>query len=157
MAAFRTRESLILFTGLLNDECIDILLKYIIFFLYLPVLSRNIFSTPEPKNIYFLCQMKWLNIFLFKPFSYRQINLTWKENLFKPFTWKILFNSLSNWKRPKNVIITLKSYLKQDNVGPHPILSVSIKFRGKISFDTSFTISNDLKSTIIRWIEKQDR
>ena len=29
-------------------------------------------------------------------FSYLQINLTWKGNLFKHFTWKILFNSLRN-------------------------------------------------------------
>ena len=41
----------------------------------------------------------------------------------------------------------LKSYLKQDNVAPHPhpTLFVSIRFRRKISFFKSFTISNRLK------------
>ena len=38
--------------------------------------------------------------------------------------WKILFNSLRNLKRPKKVIIALKSYLKQHNVAPtHTTLS----------------------------------
>ena len=60
--------------------------------------QHNIISTSKPKNIYFSCQIKWLNIFLVKSFSYCQINLTWKVNLFKPFTWKILFNSLRNCK-----------------------------------------------------------
>ena len=61
-------------------------------------LYQNWFSTSRPKNIYFSCQIKWLNIFLVSTFSYRQINLTWKVNLFKPYTWKILFNSLRNCK-----------------------------------------------------------
>ena len=47
-------------------------------------------------------------------------------------------------KRPKNENITLKSYLKQDNVAPTPtqLYLVSIRFRRKISFVMSFTISN---------------
>ena len=58
---------------------------------------------------------------------------------------KILFNSLRDLK---NEIITLKSYLKQVNVSPHPtqLYLVSIRFRRKICFVTTFTI--DLKSTI---------
>ena len=59
---------------------------------------NNSISTSKPKNIYFSCQIKWLNIFLVRLFSFRQINLTWKVNLFKPFTRKILFNSLRNCK-----------------------------------------------------------
>ena len=57
-------------------------------------MAQIFFSKSKPKNIYFSCQIKCLNIFLVRSFSYRQINLTWKVNLFKPFTWKILFNSL---------------------------------------------------------------
>ena len=60
--------------------------------------NMNIFFTSKPKNIYFSCQINWLNIFLVRLFSYRQINLTWKVNLFKPFTWKILLNLLRNCK-----------------------------------------------------------
>ena len=62
--------------------------------------------------------------------------------------WKILFNSLRNCKDTlKNEIITLKSYLKQDNVAPHPtqLYLVWIRFRRKISSVTSFTISKWLK------------
>ena len=56
------------------------------------------FFKSKPKNIYFSCQIKWLNISLFRSFSYRQINLTWKVYLFQPFKWKILFNSLRTCK-----------------------------------------------------------
>ena len=56
------------------------------------------FSTSKPEKIYISCQIKWLNIFLVRSFSYRQINLTWKVNLLNHFTWKILFKSLRNCK-----------------------------------------------------------
>ena len=48
-----------------------------------------------------LCQIKWLNIFLVRSFSYCQINLTWKANLFKHFTWKIFLIHLEMVKRSK--------------------------------------------------------
>ena len=60
------------------------------------VLEEYFFSTSKPLKIYFLCQIKWLNIFLVRSFAYRQIILTWKANLFKHFRWKILFYSLRN-------------------------------------------------------------
>ena len=66
--------------------------------LYFHTLHIYILPTSKPKNIYFLCQIKWLKIFLVMSFSYRQHNLTWKVNLCKPFTWKISFNSLRNCK-----------------------------------------------------------
>ena len=56
---------------------------------------------------------------------------------------------LENYKPDfKNEIITLKFFLKQDNVVPHPRTSVSclIRLQLKISFVTSFTIS--------KWLEK---
>ena len=59
--------------------------------------------------------------------------------------WKILFNSLSNCKE----IITLKSYLKQDNVAPHPteLYLISIRFRFPLLRLLLFLI--DLKSVIL--------
>ena len=67
-------------------------------FLYKLCLIHTRFSTSKPLNIYFSCQIKWHNIFYVRYFSYCQINLTLKVNLFKPYKWKILFNSLINCK-----------------------------------------------------------
>ena len=61
-------------------------------------ITQKCFSTSKPPNIYFSCQIKLINIFLVRSYSYRQINLTRKVNPFKPFIWKILFNSLRNCK-----------------------------------------------------------
>ena len=96
--------------------------------------KQKIFSTSKPQKIYFSCQITWLNIFLVRSSSYRQINLTLKANLFKHFTWKMLFNSLRNCKDIKNEIITLKSYLKQDNVAPTRLYLVWIIFRRNFFF-----------------------
>ena len=50
-------------------------------------------------------------------------------------------------KRPKKLNNNVEIYSKQDNVAPHPkkIYLVWIRFRRKISFVTSFTISKWLK------------
>ena len=77
--------------------------------------------------------------------------MTWKVNFFKTFTWKIYLNSPRNLKRPKNEIVTLKSYLKQENVALTPTQHylVWIRFQRKISFVTSFTISKWLKKYLL--------
>jgi hypothetical protein len=43
-----------------------------------------------------------------------------KSIFFKPLREKYFLIHLEIVKRPKNEIITLKSYLKQDIVAPHP-------------------------------------
>ena len=58
-------------------------------------------STSKLKNIYFSCQIKWLNIFLVRSFSYRQINLKWKVNLFKFLLGKYYLIHLEIVRRPK--------------------------------------------------------
>ena len=59
-------------------------------------------------------------------------------------------------QRPKNEIITLKSYLKQDNVAPHPHTTLSCLH--ELDFDVKFPLLrlllflSDLKSTILSQI-----
>ena len=49
--------------------------------------NENIFSLLKPIKIYFSCQLSDSKFFL-----------TLKVNLFKSFMWKILFNSIRNFK-----------------------------------------------------------
>jgi hypothetical protein len=72
--------------------------------------SRKMFSTSN----YFSCQIKWLNIFLVRSSSYRQINLTWKKKIFLSILrGKYCLIHLKIVKRPKkwnyNVEISFKT------------------------------------------------
>ena len=121
-----------------RKETMLILLIFMIFlYTYLFKIKTFIF-TSKPEKFYFSCQIKWLNIVPLWSFSYRQIIWHKKVNLFRFFTWKIVFDSLGNLNRPNKWNIVLKFYLKKDNV-------VWIRLQHKISFVTSFTISKWLK------------
>ena len=76
--------------------------------------KATLFPTSKPLKIYFLCQIKWLNIFHFRSFSYRQINLTWKANLLH-FTWKI-----KNVKIPKKCNYNIEILFKTRKCCPPP-------------------------------------
>ena len=56
---------------------------------------------------------------------------------------KIIFNSLKNCKETYEIFVLIY-YLKQNNVAPHPLTTLSffflIRLQRKISFDTSFII-----------------
>ena len=75
-------------------------LKYIFISFSKKIDARIYISTSKPQKIYFSCQFKWLNIFLVMSFSYREINLTRKSNLFKHFMWKIFLIQLEIVKIP---------------------------------------------------------
>ena len=71
------------------------------------------------------------------------------------FAWKILFNSLGNCKETKkNEIITLISYLKQDNVAnkcpppQHNIILFELDLKVKFSLLHLLYFLTDLKNTI---------
>ena len=85
---------------------------------------------------------EWLNIFLVRSFSYRQINLTWKANLLSILRGKYCLIHLEIVKIPKKIIIMLPPT-------PTQLYLVWIRFRRKISFVTSFTIFKWLKKYYI--------
>ena len=74
-----------------------------------------------------------------------------KVNLFKPFTWKIMFNSFRNCKRLKNEIRTLKSYSKDPS--PHNIILYELDFDVKFPLLRLFQFLSDLKSTICLFLK----
>ena len=86
------------------------------------------------------------NIFLVRSFSYRQLN--WKKNLIQSFRGKYCLIHLENCK--ETYIITLKSYLKQDNVAPTQQYIVLIRLQRKISSALLRLLQflSDLKNTI---------
>ena len=79
------------------------------------------------------------------------VNLTLKVNLIKPFTWKILFNSIRK-KDLKIKNFTLKSYIKQAKVCPPPpqtIFLFELNFSVKFPLLRILLFLSDLKSTIL--------
>ena len=64
---------------------------------------------------------------------------------------KILLHSLINCKDTKNVIITLKSYFKQDNFAPplpHTKILIELDFNVKFSLLRILQFLSDLKNAI---------
>ena len=82
-------------------------------------------------------------------FLHSLINLK-KGNVLSLLCGKYYLIHLETVKRPKNEIITLKSYLKQDNIAPppHNIILFQLDFNVKFPLLRLLQVLIDLKSTI---------
>ena len=73
-------------------------MKYNFFYPYIIKILKNIFPRQSLKRFTFHVKSND-SIFFLLGLSPIAINLTFKVNLFKPFMWKILFNSLRKLQR----------------------------------------------------------
>ena len=97
--------------------------------------NGNRFPHQSLKTFTFRVKSSYSIFFFLGLFLILSINLTWKVNLFNPFTWQILFNSLKNCRKIDN--FTSKSYLKQYKVAPTPQHNI-ILF--ELDFDLKFPL-----------------
>ena len=82
-----------------------------------------------------------------------------KVNLFKTLRGKYCLIHLEIVKRPKNVIITLNFYSKQDNVAPHPthnIILFQLDFNVKFPLLCLLHFICILKSTIFLYFSAKE-